>query len=143
MIKSKERTLSELMNTNLVLLDAEKPAIEGAKQMRDQNVGNVLVTREGELCGIVTDRDLVVRCMADEQDGRTMRLGSFCSKELVTLTKDSSIADAVKVMSERGIRRIPVVEGKKPIGIVSLGDLALSQDRNSALGQISASRPNV
>lgn len=141
---TQSKKLRDLMNTELVLLDSEKTALEGAKQMRDHNVGNVLVTRDGGLCGIVTDRDLVVRCMADGQDAGETRLGHFCSHEMVTLAEDSPIGDAIKLMSDRGIRRIPVVDdSNKPIGIVSLGDLAISEDRNSALGRISASEPNV
>ena len=136
------KSLRDVMTKNPVTLDAELSAVEAAKHMRNENVGNVLVTRNDALCGIVTDRDLVVRCLADNQDAKIMRLGQLCSEELVTLPKDAEVADAVKVMTEKSIRRVPVVDGKKPIGIVSLGDLAVSQDRKSALGEISAARPN-
>jgi signal-transduction protein with cAMP-binding, CBS, and nucleotidyltransferase domain len=136
------KKLRDVMNTELVELDAEISAVDGAKQMRDRGIGNVLVTEKDELRGIVTDRDLVVRCLADGQDPKTTRLGQLCSLDLVTLPEDSTVGDAVKMMSERGVRRVPVVKGKKAVGIVSLGDLALSQDKNSALGQISAAQPN-
>lgn len=136
------KTLREIMNTDLVTLDAETPALEGAKQMRDRDVGNVLVTRGGELCGIVTDRDLVVRCVADGKSPETTKLGEFCTGELVTVKNDAAVGEAVKLMADRAIRRVPVVESGKPVGIVSLGDLAVHQDRQSALGEISAAKPN-
>jgi CBS domain-containing protein len=139
---TKTKKLQDVMSTDLISLETTTPAVEAARLMRDESVGNVLVTRNGDLCGIVTDRDLVVRCMAESQDAAKLELGELCSKELVTLARDSSISDAVQLMIERAVRRVPVVDGKTPVGIVSLGDLALSQDRESALGAISAAKPN-
>lgn len=138
-----DKTLRDVMTTDLVTLDATTSALEAAKNMRDKNVGDVLVTRKNsDLCGIVTDRDLVVRCMAEGQDATAMKLEDLCSKELITLSLDSTISDAVKTMSDKAIRRVPVIDGNKPVGIVSLGDLAQTQDRHSALGEISAAQPN-
>jgi len=130
------------MTKELISLDAGVPALEAAKSMRDNDVGAVLVTRNGQLSGIVTDRDLVVRCLADGQEAKSVELGQLCTKEPLTLGKDSSIADAVKLMSSKAVRRVPVLDGNKPVGIVSLGDLAIVQDRDSALGKISAAHPN-
>jgi CBS domain-containing protein len=130
------------MNTKLVQLDADATALEAAKQMRDRDVGNVLVIHEGGLRGIVTDRDLVTRCLADGQGPEKTRLGDLCTEDLVTVQPDASIGDAVRTMTERAVRRLPVMDGERPVGIVSLGDLAVLQDRKSALGEISAARPN-
>ena len=137
------KMIRDVMSKNPLTLDAELSAIDAAKNMRDRDIGNVLVTRNDELCGIVTDRDLVVRCMADGQDPKATRLGQLCSKELVTVSQDSSVGDAIRKMTDKAVRRVPVVDGKKPVGIVSLGDLAQSEDRKSALGEISAAQPNA
>jgi signal-transduction protein with cAMP-binding, CBS, and nucleotidyltransferase domain len=136
------KTLRDVMTTDLVALDAGTSAVEAARHMRDKNVGNVLITQSDELRGIVTDRDLVVRCVAEGQDAGSVRVGDLCSADLITLPQDSSIGDAVKVMTDKAVRRVPVVDGRKAVGIVSLGDLAIAQDRDSALGEISAAEPN-
>lgn len=131
----------ELMKTNLTQLDAGATALDAARCMRDADIGDVLVTENGKLRGIVTDRDLVVRCLA-EQGSTDIKVGELCSTDLVTLTPDDEIDKAVRLMSEKAIRRLPVVDGEKAVGIVSLGDLAVARDRESALGQISAASPD-
>ncbi|MCA9512882.1 MAG: CBS domain-containing protein [Myxococcales bacterium] len=132
-------TLRELMTPNPVILDANATAAEAAQAMRERNVGDVLVQEDGALCGIVTDRDLVVRCLAAAQDPQSQTLRDLCTQELATLEADASIDDAVEQMRSRAVRRLPIVDGAATLGIVSLGDLARSRDPNSALGRISAS----
>ena len=131
----------ELMNTNLQQLDANATALDAARCMRDADIGDVLVTENGKLRGIVTDRDLVVRCLA-EQGKADVKVGQLCTSELVTVSPDDELDKAVQLMSEKAIRRLPVVEGDKAVGIVSLGDLAGARDRESALGRISAASPD-
>lgn len=133
--------VKELMHTDLTQLDANASVLEAARCMRDADIGDVLITEKGKLRGIVTDRDLVVRCLA-EQGNSDAKVGQLCSSELITVSPDDEIDKAVKLMSEHAIRRLPVVDGGKPVGIVSLGDLAVSRDRQSALGAISAASPN-
>jgi CBS domain-containing protein len=101
----------------------------------------VLVTENGRLCGIVTDRDLVVRCMADQTKSE-IRVGELCSQELVSVSPDDDLDDAIRLMAERDIRRLPVIEGNNAVGILSLGDLAIERDPESVLGDISAANPN-
>jgi CBS domain-containing protein len=111
--------------------------------MRDRDIGDVLVTSNGgELVGIVTDRDLVVRCLADGVAGDAT-IDQACSSDLASVTADSSISDAVELMRERSLRRLPVVNDGRAVGIVTLGDLAMERDPNSALGDISAAAPNT
>lgn len=136
------KQIRELMSTDLVKLDAGQPVAEAARRMRDENVGDVLVTRDGELEGILTDRDIVVRCIAENGDPSSMPVEQVCSAELATLAPEIDSDDAVSLMSKKAIRRIPVVENGEPVGIVSIGDLAEERDRRSALGAISAAPPN-
>jgi len=110
--------------------------------MRDADIGNVIVTDNGHICGIVTDRDITIRGVAEARNIASLTLGDICSRELTTLSPQDSVEDAVRLMREKAIRRLPVVEGGKPIGVVSLGDLAVTQDHRSALGNISAAAPN-
>jgi CBS domain-containing protein len=94
------------------------------------------------LCGIVTDRDLVVRCLArNPKRAGSQRLADICSQEIHALSPDAEVDEAIRLMRDRAIRRIPVVENESPVGIVSLGDLAIARDRRSCLGDISAAPP--
>jgi CBS domain-containing protein len=137
------QTLRDLMTSHPVVLDADATVADAAKAMKARDVGDVLVERDGRLCGIVTDRDLVVRCLADDpKRAASKRLGEVCSQQIHSLAPDAEVGEAIQLMQERAIRRIPVVEDGSAVGIVSLGDLAIARDRQSCLGQISAAPPS-
>jgi CBS domain-containing protein len=128
----------DVMTPNPVILEATATVAEAAQQMRDEDVGDVLVQEDGKLCGIVTDRDIVVRCVAESEEPSSCTLADLCTEELVTIEAESSIDEAVMLMKRHAVRRVPVMEGERVVGIVSLGDLAIARDPDSALGQISA-----
>ena len=114
---------------------------EAAKRMKELDVG-VLPVCEGErLVGIITDRDIVVRALADG-DGEK-KLGDIVSSHIISVRPDDSIDHAVKQMRENAVRRLPVVDNGKIVGIISLGDLAIEKDKKSALGEISRAPANV
>jgi CBS domain-containing protein len=137
-------SISELMSQNPVCLDESASVLDAARAMRDRHIGNIVVTRAGRVFGVLTDRDIVVRCLAQDKDMRQCTCGEACSStDVVTIARDAPIDQAVKLMRERAVRRLVVVEGQKPVGIVSLGDLAKERDRSSALGEISAAAPNL
>jgi len=132
----------DVMTPNPVTLPATASLVEGALAMRDFDVGDVLVLDNGHICGIVTDRDIVVRGIAGGNYPATVKLAEICSRDLTTLSPTDRVEDAVNYMREKAIRRLPVVDGGKPVGIVSLGDLAVERDPHSALSDISAAPPN-
>lgn len=132
----------EVMTQRPVTLQTSDTITAAARTMRDANIGDVVVVENGQVCGIVTDRDIVVRALAEGRDPARTSVGDICSRELTTLSPQSAIADAVAVMRDKAIRRLPVVEGGRPVGIVTLGDLAVERDPDSALGGISAAPPN-
>ncbi len=135
-------SIQDVMTTDLVSCPTTATIADAAKLMRDHDIGDVLVTRDGgQLAGIVTDRDLVVRCLAQGAAADTT-LDRACSSEVSTLAPDSSIDDAVQLMRDQSLRRVPVVSDGRAVGIVTLGDLAMERDPNSTLGDISAARPN-
>jgi CBS domain-containing protein len=111
--------------------------------MRGADIGDVIVIEHNQVCGIVTDRDIVIRAVAEAQDPTTTTLASLCSHALFTVTPTDSIEQAVRLMRTHAIRRVPVVEGGQAVGIVSLGDLAVERDPRSALGEISAAPPDA
>ena len=111
--------------------------------MRDREIGDVLVVREdGSLCGLVTDRDLVVRGLAEGLDPTSAAIEDICNHDPVTISSDQSAEDAVKMMREHNIRRLPVVDGGDLVGIISLGDLAIEKDPKSVLADISKAPAN-
>ncbi|MET9079443.1 CBS domain-containing protein [Streptomyces sp. NPDC004232] len=99
--------------------------VDVAQLMRQADVGDVLVVDEGRLRGVVTDRDLIVRGMAEGGDVGDRTVVSACSDDLVTVAPEDDIDRVIGLMRERAVRRVPVVEGERPVGIVSLGDLAI------------------
>ena len=115
---------------------------DAAHAMRDADVGGLLVLEGGELYGIVTDRDIVVRAVAEGLDPAVTVISELSSKNPTAIESDASVDDAVKLMREHALRRLPVVENDQPVGIVALGDLAVERDSDSALADISASDPN-
>ena len=132
----------EVMTENPVMLEMKDTLVEAARKMRDEDIGDVLVMKDGKLCGIVTDRDITVRATADGKDPNQVTLGDICSQELVTISADRPVSEAVSLMRNKTLRRLPVVEGDKPVGIVSIGDLAVELDERSVLASISAANPN-
>lgn len=135
--------IREVMNTTVVALDQQATAVEAAKHMSDHNIGDVLVTEDGQrLAGVVTDRDLVVRVLAQGKDPAATPLANVASRQLVTISPDEPIAKAVELMRDKALRRLPVVSEYQLVGIVSIGDLAVEQDPDSALAGISGAPPN-
>lgn len=137
------RYLHEIMTRNPVTVEARDTVTAAARTMRDANIGDVVVLEQGKVHGILTDRDIVIRALAEGRDPGHTTVGDICSRELTMLSPADRIEDAVTVMRDKAIRRLPVVEPEgRPVGIVSLGDLALERDPQSTLGGISAAPPN-
>ncbi|WP_128378295.1 CBS domain-containing protein [Streptomyces cavernae] len=132
----------EVMTMEPVTVEPRTSVTTVARMMRDENIGAVLVTEGDRLRGLVSDRDLVVRAVAEGGDPDQTTVARACSEDLVTVGPDDDVDRAVELMREHSVRRIPVVEEGHPVGIVSIGDLAMERDPGSALGDISAARPN-
>ena len=138
------KTVGELMSKPPVKLRLSAPVLEAARQMQRANVGAVIVEDDaGKACGIVTDRDIALRAVAQGRDPATTPLSEVCSSELMTISPDEDLERAIKVMRDRAVRRLLVVDSQQnAVGVLSLGDLAIARDAHSVLGQISAAAPN-
>ena len=135
--------LHEVMTRDPVTISADANLHDAAEIMRDRNIGDVLVRRNAtELCGIVTDRDIVVNAIAEGVDPATATVDDVCSHNLKTLGSDDAIAEAVELMKREAIRRLPIVDDGELVGAVSIGDLPQDRDPNSALGEISSAPAN-
>jgi CBS domain-containing protein len=140
----KAQLVEQVMTRTPQVVEVSEKIRTAASLMAKANIGAVIVTKEGALCGILTDRDIVIRCVARGGDCDQTTVGEICSQQLATLSAEDTVDNAIALMAKKAIRRIPVVDGsKRPVGIVSLGDLAQNRDPKSALGGISASSPNA
>lgn len=132
----------DIMTSELVTVEPQASVASVARLMRDEDVGTVLVTEDGQLKCLVSDRDLVVRAFAEGMDPDRTTVTQAASDDLVTIGPDESVDHAVELMREHAVRRLPVVEGDEAVGIIALGDLAIERDETSALGDISAAESN-
>lgn len=137
------QSIRGVMTEDLVRLPADTSVEAAAREMRDNGIGDIIVEKDGKLYGILTDRDIVVRVIAEGKNAAGTDVESICSHDLTTLTPDQTVKEATQLMKDKALRRLPVVEGEKVIGIVSLGDIAVEKHRKSALGKISAASANT
>jgi CBS domain-containing protein len=137
------QTVREVMTAEPVSMAAGFRLDDAARRMRDHNIGDVIVIDGTRVCGLVTDRDIVVRAVAEGRDPKLTKLSDICSTELVVVQPEDPLERAEQLMRDHALRRLPVVEGGRPVGIVSLGDLAVERDPTSPLAGISAAPPNA
>ncbi len=125
------------MSTELKTAKPDMTAADAAGLMRNFDTGVVpVVEDDGTLVGLVTDRDLVVRVVADREDPSQVRLGDIATKSVVSATPDMNISDARDLMAQHQIRRLPVMKDDRIVGIVSLGDVALADASKRAVGDV-------
>jgi CBS domain-containing protein len=135
-------TVRDIMTTQPVMVEPTTTVAEIARQMDREDIGEVLVADQGRLCGLVTDRDIVVRAIAEGRDPASTRVDEICTHEVFSVSPDDSVDEAIRIMGDRAIRRIAVIEDGDPVGVISIGDIAVVRDPESALGEISAAPPD-
>src|SRR3954451_18717519 len=114
-------SIRDVMTSDPKTVAADATVQDVAQIMDKEDIGNVLVVENGEVQGIVTDRDIVVRVIA-KGNGTDASVREACTTDLETLEPDASIEDAVQKMEQANVPRLPVVEDGKPLGVISLGD---------------------
>lgn len=134
-------TVRDVMTPDPIGVYYEQTIGEAARIMRDSGVGAVLVVRDGALGGVVTDRDLVVRALA-EGAGPEAPVGPLCSERLIGVQASQDVAEAEQLMRENAVRRLPVVEGGQIVGMLSLGDLAVAKHADSTVAAVSRAPAN-
>jgi CBS domain-containing protein len=136
------RTIEEIMTRDPRTVRADDTVVDAARVMNDGDIGDVIVVDGEEIRCILTDRDIVVRAIAEGRDPRSTSVSEVCTPSLETIEPSASVDDAVRKMREADIRRLPVVRDGRPVGIVSLGDLAVEREPDSTLADISAASPD-
>ena len=121
------RTVREIMTPNPKTANPDTPISEVAQMMKDEDVGSIPVVEDGRLVGIVTDRDLTIQALAERRP-HDAPVRDFMTARPETATPDTTIHSAAQIMQDHQIRRLPICEGDRLVGIVSLGDLAVDTE---------------
>ena len=136
------QTIRDVMTSNPVTIETSGSVLDLARLMRDNDTGAVIVLDNGKVSGIATDRDIALRAVAEGKDPSSCTVGDVATTGATTVAPDTSLDQAINLMKTEAIRRLPVVENDKPVGIVSLGDLAIEGRGEEALDDISAAPSN-
>jgi CBS domain-containing protein len=137
-------TARDIMTADATCAQAQETLADAARKMRDLGVGALPICGDDErLKGMITDRDIVVKCIAEGADPSTMRVGDLAEGKPVTIGADDSVEEALHTMTEHGVRRLPVIDGHELVGIVSQADVAknLPEDRIGELVDAISSTP--
>jgi CBS domain-containing protein len=135
------QSINEVMTHDPRTVEKGTPVKEVARAMREADTGAIIVTEDGRFAGLVTDRDIVVRGLA-EGHGPDDSVDTVWTEGGQTVTPDQSVDDAIEIVRNDNVRRVPVVQDGRPVGIVSIGDLAIERDEHSALADISSEPQN-
>jgi len=129
--------IKDVMTTSVECVRPETTLQEAAAKMKSLNVGSLPVCEGDRPIGIITDRDIVVRAIADGRDPRTARVPEVMTAEVVSVPETADVKDAARLMKDRQIRRIVVVDpNKRVVGIVSLGDIAVDTHDDKMSGDV-------
>ena len=133
--------VSEIMTKDVISLSVDDTTDHAAHLMKEHSIGSIPVKSQEKVVGIVTDRDIILRCVAEDKDIKTQKVREIMSSNPVVADENMSVDDATRIMSERQIRRLPVVANDHLVGMVSLGDFAtesvLKEEAGDALSEIS------
>jgi len=137
------RQVRDVMTAMPQTVSLDAPIADAASMMADEGIGDVIVVEKGTeaVVGILTDRDIAIRAVAKGM-GPSTEVGDVYSRDLVALEPTSTVREALDLMRDLNVRRLPVVEHDLALGVVSLGDLSSEADAGPALADISAARPD-
>jgi CBS domain-containing protein len=125
-------SIKEVMTRDVRACEPNATVTDAAKVMAQEDVGPVPIVEDGRLVGIVTDRDIVVRVVAEGRDPNATTVKEIASTDLVTVSPGDDLDEALNLLAERQVRRLPVVEGDRLVGIVAQADVArLGKDKKT------------
>ncbi len=134
------KTVRDAMTPNVRAGAPMESLADAAQIMKEEDVGSLPVVEDGRLIGILTDRDIVVRAVAERVDPQSVKVGDVASRELVTVEPEQDLDEALALMAHRQVRRLPVVEGGRLVGVLAQADVALEakdKDAGALLDEIS------
>ncbi|EZP78595.1 hypothetical protein H839_01966 [Parageobacillus genomosp. 1] len=127
--------VQDVMTKNVATVSPNQTVQEAAQIMSEKNIGALPVVENGQVIGMITDRDITLRTSAQGKDPASIRVSEVMTNRVVTGTPDMSVQEAAKVMAQHQVRRLPIVENNQLQGIVALGDIATNSASDEAAGQ--------
>lgn len=132
----------DAMTTTVMEIDPEMSVAVAARRMKQLDAGILVVAQAGRVVGVLTDRDIVVRVIAEGRDPNTTIVSAVATSHVASVSPDDHIDDALAVMTRNAIRRVPVMDGRQLVGILSVGDVATDAESGHVLDAISNAPPN-
>jgi CBS domain-containing protein len=129
-------TVGDMMTKDLITCSPDETLAQAAQKMASGDIGCCPVVENGQLVGVITDRDITVRAVARGLDPNSQHVREMMSTNLVTVTPDTSVEDACRLMMDYQVRRLPVVEGNRLVGMVSLADLAIDLEEEEMVAEV-------
>ena len=129
------KSIRDAMTEDPRSIGASASVVEAARLMREEHIGSLPVTDDEQLVGMVTDRDITTRVVAESADPKTTSVGDVYSRDLISVEPDKDLDDALRLMARHQVRRLPVVENGRLVGIVAQADIAL-RDNEKRTGQL-------
>jgi CBS domain-containing protein len=128
-------SVRETMTENPRSIGASASVVEAARLMREEHIGSLPITEDEQLVGMITDRDITTRVVAEAADPTTTPVGDVYSRDLVSIAPDEDLEEALQLMARHQVRRLPVVESGRLVGIVAQADIALGESETKT-GQL-------
>jgi CBS domain-containing protein len=125
------KSVRDTMTGNPRSISASASVVDAAQLMREAHVGSLPITDGEELVGMITDRDITMRVVAESGDHMGTSVGDVSSRDLITVEPDRDLDEALQLMARHQVRRLPVVENGRLVGIVAQADIALSENENT------------
>ncbi len=129
------KTVRDMMTKSVQSLGPSDPVIQAARLMKDLDVGSIPVVEHGQVCGIITDRDIVLRVVATGGDANSRSIRDVMTDRIVVAAPDWDLAKAAKTMADEQVRRLPVVENGQLVGMLALGDVAVDGNKDRVSGE--------
>jgi len=130
------KMIRDVMTSNPCTIDAGKDIVYAAKMLKDEDVGVAPIVEGDQLIGVLTDRDIAIKVVAEGKDPQTTKVRDIASKDIVTIDPQQNLDEALRLMAQHQVRRLPVVEEDgKVVGIVAQADIALESD-DSKTGEL-------
>ena len=118
------KNIREVMTPGPETIQADQPVVQAAKLMKDADAGMIPVMENGNLLGTVTDRDIALRVVAEGKDPQATTVREVATTDIVTIEPDRDLAEALQLMAKHQVRRLPVVESGRLVGVVAQADVA-------------------
>jgi CBS domain-containing protein len=119
------KSVRDVMTLGVRTVEPSQSLAEAAEIMKGEDVGSVPVVEDGRLVGIVTDRDIVIRAVAERRDPQAVRVDEIASRDVVTVEAEQDLDDALALMARHQVRRLPVVKQERLVGMLAQADVAL------------------